>query len=317
MIRVVGANPAMDRISTWPPLRLGSVNRAASVSVAPGGKGLNVARAMVRLGEPAAVYGFLGGHVGDALREMIAADGLIDRHTVIAAGTRVCFIVVEPGSARSTVLNEPGPPVTELEIGRFLAQLRADCGRGDLLVLSGSLPDSVPPSVAGEILAIGRSAGARTIVDIHGEALRVAFAHQPWMLKCNRRELLELLGADDAEAELTPSALADEMSHLRERGIDIVVVTMGSDGALLADGEGVVHARVPAVAEVNPTGSGDLLLAGLATGLERGLSPREALALGAACGTAGATHLRPVLPPDFVAAEWAARVSIGSLDQVR
>ena len=143
MIHVIGANPAMDRVSTWQPVRMGEVNRAIEVSVLPGGKGFNVARATVRLGCQTATYGLLGGHVGEALREMILADGLIDRHTTIADGTRVCFIVVEPDHGRSTVLNEPGPAVTTSETERFLADIRAGCRPGDVVVLSGSLPDSV------------------------------------------------------------------------------------------------------------------------------------------------------------------------------
>lgn len=304
MIRVVGANPAMDRVSTWPGLRLGLVNRASEVVVVPGGKGFNVARAVVRLGEDATAYGFLGGHVGEDLREMIVADGVIDRHTTIAAGTRVCFIVVEPESGRSTVLNEPGPAVAAEEVARFLDSLRADCGAGDLVVLSGSLPDSVPTIVAGEVVKTGAAAGARTLVDIHSEALIHAVAQRPWMVKCNRHELRQLLGGD-AVADL-PEA----MQRLRGQGIEIVVVTLGADGALIADSEGVARVRVPAIEEVNPTGSGDLLLAGLAVGIERGLDPREALVLGAACGTAGATHLRPELPEAFDLDDWTARISL-------
>lgn len=132
MIRVVGANPAMDRVNTWPRLRLGEVNRATEVSVVPGGKGFNVARAIVRLGSEAAAYGFLGGHIGDALRQLITADGVLDRHTPIAAETRVCFIVVEPASGRSTVLNEPGPAVEADEVRGFLQLLRAEIQAGDL-----------------------------------------------------------------------------------------------------------------------------------------------------------------------------------------
>jgi 1-phosphofructokinase family hexose kinase len=314
MIRIVGANPAMDRISTWPPLRLADVNRAVTVSVVPGGKGFNVARAAVRLGEEAVAYGFLGGHVGDDLREMIRAGGVVDRHTTIAAGTRVCFIVVEPEIGRTTVLNEPGPTVSAEEIARLLDGLRSDCGPGDLVVLSGSLPDSVGPAVAGQIVAIGNDAGARTVVDIHGEALRMAAAQKPWMLKCNRREMLQLLGAPDPDAAVSVPDLAGEMQRLRERGIELVVVTLGAGGALLADAEGVVHARVPHIDEVNPTGSGDLLLAGLAVGIERGLAPRDAIVLGAACGTAGATHLPPELPPDFDPATWTADISIAVVE---
>jgi 1-phosphofructokinase len=310
VIRVIGANPAMDRISTWPPLRLGAVNRAVQVSVVPGGKGFNVARAAIRLGTTATAYGFLGGDVGESLRGLITADGVLDRHTTIAAGTRVCFVVVEPDVARTTVLNEPGPPVTEAEVGRFLDVIRADTTAGDLLVISGSLPDSVPASVVGEILEISREAGARAVVDIHSEALRVAFASRPWMLKCNRRELLELLGAPDPDAPMGIVELGAEMRRIRDHGIEVVVVTMGAEGALLADDEGVVHAVAPRITELNPTGSGDLFLAGLTVGVEAGQPPREAIALGVACGTAGATHLPPELPPDFEPGAWLARVSV-------
>ncbi|MFO7532218.1 MAG: hexose kinase [Candidatus Limnocylindrales bacterium] len=310
MIRVIGANPAMDRVSTWPPLRMGQVNRAATVSVVPGGKGFNVARAVLRLGQPAASYGFLGGQIGEALREMILADGVIDRHTTITASTRVCFIVVEPDSDRSTVLNEPGPAVTAEETGCLLDCIRADCAAGDLVILSGSLPDSVAPTVAGEIVDIGHAAGAHVLVDIHSEALRVAAARKPWMLKCNRRELLELLGSADADAATSIGELATRMQAVRELGIEVVVVTLGADGAMVADREGVVHARVPAIHEVNPTGSGDLLLAGLAVGIQRGDRPRDAIALGAACGTAGATQLKPELPPGFDASDWTPRIAI-------
>ena len=313
MIRVIGANPAMDRISTWPTLRLGAVNRAATASVVPGGRGFNVARAALRLGTSATAYGFLGGEVGETLRGLITADGVTDRHTTIAAGTRVCFVAVEPHEGRTTVLNEPGPAVSENEIGRFLDDIRADVGPDDLLVLSGSLPDSVPANVVAEIIEIGRKVGARTVVDIHSEALRVAFASRPWMLKCNRRELLELLGATDLDAPLRPAELATEMQRIREHGIEVVVVTMGSEGALLADADGVVHAVAPGITEVNPTGSGDLFLAGLIVGVEQGQRPRDAISVGVACGTAGATHLPPELPPDFRLEDWLPRIAVGTV----
>lgn len=310
MMRIVGANPAMDRIATWPRLELGAVNRAHSVRVVPGGKGFNVARAATRLGAAVSAYGFLGGQVGEALRELVVADGVGDRHTTIAAATRVCFIVVEPDVGRTTVLNEPGPAVTPEETARFLDDLRTDVRAGDLLILSGSLPDSLDPRVAGEIVELGRDAGARTIVDIHSRALRIASARQPWMLKCNRRELLELLEDPGPGRPMAPPDLARRMQDVRGLGIEVVVVTLGADGALVADDEGVVHAHVPRIDEVNPTGSGDLLLAGLAVGIERGQPAREAIVLGAACGTAGATCLEPELPPGFEAAAWTARIRL-------
>jgi 1-phosphofructokinase family hexose kinase len=251
---------------------------------------------------------------------MIRADGVIDRHTDIAAGTRVCFIVVEPDPGRATVLNEPGPAVTATEAASLLSTLAQDCRADDTVVLSGSLPDSVEPAVAARIIAIARAAGARTCSDIHGASLRAVVQERPWMLKCNRDELLGLLQgdapsrADVEEHRRRPLRdIAAGMVALRRRGIEVVVVTLGSEGALLADDQGVCHASVPVVDAVNPTGSGDLLLAGLVVGLEDGLSLRDALALGAACGTAGATHLLPELPPGFEAAEWLPRIGLQEL----
>ena len=185
-----------------------------------------------------------------------------------------------------------------------------------ILVVAGSLPDSVPPAVAGRIVGIGKAAGARTLVDIHGAALRVAIDAAPWMVKCNLAELLALADADGLNAgglAANPLAsipgVAARMVALRASGIELVVVTLGAEGVLLADGTEVVHAAAPRVDVVNPTGSGDLVLAGLVVGIERGLTPRDALVLGAACGTAGATHLLPELPPDFAADAWTSRIS--------
>jgi fructose-1-phosphate kinase PfkB-like protein len=106
------------------------------------------------------------------------------------------------------------------------------------------------------------------------------------------------------------------MAALRARGIEVVVVTAGAEGALLADDRGVCHASVPPVHVLNPTGSGDLLLAGLVVGIEAGRGLRDALALGAACGTAGATHLLPELPPGFDPAEWLPRIRLRELGPV-
>ena len=277
MIRVVGANPALDRVATWPPLRLGEVNRAVSVSVAPGGKGFNVARAVIRLGRLAAAYGFLGGHVGEALRDMVVAEGVIDRHTTIAAGTRVCFIVVERDPPRTTVLNEPGPPVSPAEIERFLAGLTVDVGPGDLLVVAGSLPDSVPPAVAGRIVGIGKAAGARTLLDIHGAALRIGIEAAPWMVKCNRASSWPWsmpTARTRADRPVTPSPRYPRSPPGWSPSVLRASSSSWSRWARRACFSRTAQAScmrlVPRVDAVNPTGSGDLVLAGLAVGLERG-----------------------------------------------
>lgn len=317
MIRVVGANPAMDRVALWPGLVVGGVNRATHVTVMAGGKSLNLARAARALGEDVAAYGFLGGRAGEALRATIVAHGIVDRHTRIEDETRICFVVVDPVAGHTTMLNEPGPTVTRAETTRFLDDLRADCRAEDVVILSGSLPDSVDPAVAGEIITVGNEAGARSIADIHGQALREAVSRRPRMVKCNRDELAGLVGVDISDAgglaryRARPlSELARDMQRVRASGIGLVVVTLGEDGALLADDSGCLRVRVPRVQVVNATGSGDVFLAGLVVGLERGQSARDAIVLGAACGTVAATRLPAELPPDFDEDVWRARITV-------
>ncbi len=325
MIRVVGANPALDRISTWPPIRLGEVNRAASVTVAPGGKGFNVARAVVRLGSEAASYGFLGGHVGDALRDLVVADGVIDRHTEITAETRVCFIVVEPESARGRPSStsqvrrsaRPRPSASWPRSRRTSAHRTCSSSRAACPTASIRRWSAASSAWAGRQVP-GRSSTSTAPRFAPGIEAR------PWMVKVNREELLDLadaermdaVGLDARDARSIPG-IAARMAALRARGIEVVVVTLGADGVLLADASGVIHAAVPSIEVVNPTGSGDLVLAGLAAAIERGQSPHEALVLGAACGTAGATHLLPELPPDFDADVWTTRVSVRALPAAR
>ena len=311
VIRVVGANPAMDRVSTWRPIRVGEVNRAVEVSVLPGGKGFNVARATVRLGCETAAYGFLGGHVGEALREMILADGIIDRHTAIAEGTRVCFIVVEPDPGRSTVLNEPGPavdrggdgplprrPADRLPARRRGRRSRAACPTASIPAWPvRSSPSATRPARAPSPTSTVRPCGTRPPA---GRGCSSATAPSCWGSSATRPSAPRIR-CPRLPARWGTCEIAASMS---------VVVTLGGDGALLADATGTIHARVPLVEVVNATGSGDLLLAGISAGIERGLPVREALVLGAACGTAGATHLAPELPAGFDADSWAAGISV-------
>ena len=323
MIRVVGANPAMDRVALWPDLVVGGVNRATEVMVMAGGKSLNLARAVRALGEEVAAYGFIGGRAGEALRDTIAEHGIVDRHTPIADETRICFVVVDPKAGHTTMLNEPGPQVRPEETGRFLRDLRADCEAGDIVILSGSLPDSIDPAVAGEVIAIGNGAGARTVADIHSQALREAVGQRPWMVKCNRDELAGLLGVTSEPGELERyqaqplPALARDMQRLRETGIEVVVVTLGEGGAMLSDDLGCLHVGVPPIKVINATGSGDVFLAGLVVGLERGQRARDAVTLGAACGTVAAARLPAQLPPDFDPAEWLPRLTVEPVEPAR
>jgi fructose-1-phosphate kinase PfkB-like protein len=137
------------------------------------------------------------------------------------------------------------------------------------------------------------------------------------MVKCNRDELAGLVGVDVSDRAALERyrcqplpGLARDMQQVRRDGIEVVVVTLGADGALLADDEGVLLVGVPEVQVVNATGCGDVFLAGLVVGIERDEALRDAIVLGAACGTVAATRLPAELPPRFDPDEWTPRISL-------
>lgn len=300
-IRVVGPNPAVDRIEILDHLHVDAVNRSVGVLTHAGGKSLNVARAIRRLGLDVSVYGFLGGWTGTFIRDACAEQGLTDRHVTIAGDTRISLVLVEPAAGVSTVINEPGPVVTAPEAAELLDCLAAECAAGDIAVLSGSLALGLPVDFHAEMVRLGRAAGARVIVDTSGPALAAAVDARPWMVKPNLAEFAHLTGRDLRCDR--PDAVLAEMRMLVDAGVETVVVTLGHRGLLYADAERTLHVRSPRVTAKNPTGSGDILLAGFVAARAAGADVVAALRIGVSAAAASCARIEPDIdgPADALA----------------
>ncbi len=300
-IRVVGPNPAVDRIEILDRLHVDAVNRSVEVLTRAGGKSLNLARAIRRLGLDVSVYGFLGGWTGTFIRGACAAHGLNDRHTTITGDTRISLVLVEPAIGVSTVINEPGPIVTAPEAAALLDDLSADCRAGDIAVLSGSLARGLPVGFHAEMVRRGQAAGARVIVDTSGPALAAAVEARPWMIKPNLTEFAQLTGRDLRSDR--PDAVLAEMRTLVDAGIETVVVTLGQHGLLYADAEKALRVHSPRVNAKNPTGSGDILLAGFVAARAAGADVVAALRIGVSAAAASCARIEPDIdgPADALA----------------
>lgn len=285
MLLIITPNPALDRTMVFHGLRLGGVFRTDEVIIAAGGKGLNVARAARSLGQPALVCAPLGGLTGDAVARLAAAEGLAGCWTRHQAGeTRTCVLVVDREASDATALNEVGPALSADDWRAFTEDVLAAAAGAELCLVSGSLPPGIAPAALGSLVAALAAQGARTIVDSSGSALVAALAAQPWGVKVNGAELGAALGR---VVEDVPGAVA-ALTELRAAGVALAAVSLGALGCVAADASSVSWARPPAVRVVSSVGSGDSLLAGLATGLIRGMALPEALRLAVACGTADA-----------------------------
>lgn len=285
MLLIVTPNPALDRTMVIPGVYLGGVHRAERVLVAPGGKGLNVARAARALGHPLCVCAPLGGLTGQMVANLAAEEGFESRWSWHSAGeTRTCVLVVDPQGGDATALNEQGPVLSPGDWRAFMDTVRGAATDARLATISGSLPPGVPPTAMTELVRMLTAAGCRVFVDTSGAALVAALAAPPYAVKVNSTELSAALGTPVTTMDQAAAALVG----LRVRGIPLVVVSLGAQGALATSDEGTCWVRPPTLEIVSTVGSGDSLLAGMTTGLLRGYPFAEALRLGVACGTADA-----------------------------
>jgi 1-phosphofructokinase len=280
VIACIAPNPALDRTLGVDRLVPGGVARTMWQREVAGGKGLNVARVIARLGGDPVVVGPLGGSTGRRIAELAEADGLHGRWTDARCDTRTCTVIVE-GDGRSTVVIEPGGTLDDGEWAALLGQVRELACSAAAVTLSGSLPGDESARLPALVDA-ARSGGAPVWVDTSGAALAVAITVPGVAIKVNRSEAAAVVG--DASA----SASAERLLHASRA--TAVVVTDGAAGAAYADHSVVWCCDAPSVAVVNATGSGDAALAGLVHALVAGAGPGEALRHAVATGAAAATE---------------------------
>jgi tagatose 6-phosphate kinase len=222
MILVVTLNPALDVTHEVAGADWSGVNRPDEVSARPGGKGVNVARALRGLGADVLVTGLAGGPAGDALRAGLAAAGVPADFAVIAGETRRTFAVVDTRRGQTGLFNEPGPPVSAAEYDRFREMYRAALAASAAVVLSGSLPPGLPAGAYAGLARQAAAAGVPVVLDADGAALRLGTAGRPAIVKPNLEELERAAGrplrlAPAAGDQPTGQEAAGEPAGTRER----------------------------------------------------------------------------------------------------
>jgi len=291
MIVCAAASPSIDKLFIVERLEHGTVHRPREFLKVPGGKAINVARAVTALGGSATVIGIAGGHAGQWLARGVAAEGMSGRFVPADAEARASLSVFDRAGGDLTEFYETGEAITASEWRTFSSEVMAALGPGDWLAIAGSLPPGAPEDGYAELVGEAHESGARAAIDARGRALVAALEAHPEVVKVNAAEAGETLGAEvgDLEAALaTAAALRDRAAN--EQGI--AIVTCGELGAALATRQ--QGAYVGRLASRGPysVGSGDAFLAGLLLGRERG-HWRDAFALAMAAGAANAERPGP------------------------
>jgi 1-phosphofructokinase/tagatose 6-phosphate kinase len=297
VIVTVTLNAAIDKTLNVPNLQLGHRHRCARGEILPGGKGINVARALKSLGEPVVASGLAGGNTGVRIVEDLTREGILNDFVRIADESRTSTVVIDPTVGRQTEFNEYGPEVREDELEILAEKLRYLSTGASLVVLAGSLPRRVDPGWYAHTIRDLRRRKILTVLDSEGEPLRLGVAAEPEFVAPNQLEAEELVGHEFGSEGDFVRAL-DEIAELGAR--NVLITRESGCHALIRDGGrarrfGVAIDPLEALTTV---GSGDALLAGFLSARVRGRTIDEALRQGVGCGTAntrtiGAGRLDP------------------------
>ena len=292
MIVTVTPNPAVDRTVSIRRFTIGTTNRAVAERVDIGGKGINVARHLARLGCDVVAAGFLDAGDLHGVIPALAVHGIQSDFVRVPGDTRMNLKILDPVTGQETEINERGALLAADAVPALLETLRLLAPRCAVMVFSGSLPPGAPADLYAQAIELAAAAGVKTVLDAAGDALRHGMAAKPDLVKPNRAEAEELLGVSlSSEAELVAGA-----TRIVEYGARMAIISLGADGAVCATVDGAWRARAPQIAARNTVGSGDAMVAALAWALTQSLSAPEALRVATALGSATAASDGP-LPP--------------------
>jgi len=287
MITTVTVNAAIDKTYIVENFSTGGVFRVKQVLAQAGGKGLNVARVVKALGEEVVATGFVGGYNGKFIEESLMKEGIKGDFIAIQNESRICLNILDPLGKSQTELLEPGPEVTAKEAKMLLEKVRVLAQRSQVVTISGSLAQGLPEDYYARLIEVVHGEGAKAILDTSGAALEQGLKVRPYMVKPNLQEAEALMGRP-LKDERTRKKFVEKIATL---GIDVVVLSLGEEGAIISTRKGLFRVVPPRVQVVSTVGCGDAFVAGFAVAIARGGEEIEAARLATAVATTSATTL--------------------------
>jgi 6-phosphofructokinase 2 len=276
-------NPAVDLSTSTPVVRPTHKLRCRTPVFHPGGGGINVARVIHRLGGDCTALFTVGGPTGAQLAQLVAAEGVRAITVPIAGHTRESIAVVDEARSAEYRFVMPGPALTPAEWQACLSQVQALAPPPAFVVASGSLPPGVPEGFYAQLARAMQRRGTRVVVDTSGPGLAAALDAGVHLVKPSLRELEELVGRTLADTAARTAAARELVAQGKAQ---MVALSLGAEGALLASAEGAWAAQPLAVQVAGTTGAGDSMLAAMVWALAQNLPPPQVLAWGVAAGSA-------------------------------
>ncbi len=282
MIYTVTFNPSLDYIVRVEDFKTGQVNRTYYEQILGGGKGVNVSIVLGNLGHESTTLGFTGGFTGDALKQLLWKQGVKTDFIEVKDGfTR---INVKMKSAQETEINGQGPKITPENVETLFMKLD-ELKDGDILVISGSIPNTLPNDMYERIMKRLQNKKIEIIVDATNDLLVNVLKYHPYLIKPNNHELGEIFGVElNTRSSVIPFA-----KKLQEMGARNVLISMAGEGAVFISEMGaVMESEAPKGKVINSVGAGDSMVAGFITGMLETNDYEKAFRMGICTGSASA-----------------------------
>ena len=294
MIYTVTFNPAIDYVVHMDGMQVGETNRTKSEEYYFGGKGINVSVMLAEMGVDSTAMGFISGFTGRALEEGLQKQGIRTAFVELDESEGITRINMKIKSGdendlTETEINGQGPKITDAAVEMLFGRI-GELGEDDILIISGSIPSSMPEDTYEQILArlvSEEGSGTRipVVVDATGDLLLNVLAYRPFLIKPNNDELAEMLGSPMDETD----QIIEGARQLRDRGARNVIISRGSKGAVMVTETDEVIVQDPILGKtVNSVGAGDSMVAGFIAGYIKENDYTYALKLGTAAGSATA-----------------------------
>jgi 6-phosphofructokinase 2 len=274
-------NPAVDKSTQFAGIVAEQKIRCEKPHFDAGGGGINVSKAIKRLGGDSSAFFTSGGHTGSLLEDLIKAEGIDYQAIKTNSWTRENFIAVDTTTNAQYRFGMPGDEILSHEVEQILEIINQQ--KADFIVASGSIPNGAGEDFYAKIAQIAQKNNSKFVLDTSGDALKMAVDSGVYLLKPNIGELAKLLNVESLEMNDVDDA-ALELIH--KKGCEIVAVSMGPQGALLVTKDICKMIPAPMVQKKSTVGAGDSMVGGMVWALANGKNPIEAVQLGVACGSA-------------------------------
>ncbi|MFL9843865.1 1-phosphofructokinase family hexose kinase [Flavobacterium rhizosphaerae] len=282
-ILTITLNPTVDKSTSVENIKPEKKLRCSPPKYEPGGGGINVSRGLVRLGIENTALFTAGGRTGERLIELLKEEKVATSPIKVSAETRENFIVVDTLHNEQYRFGMPGDSITPEENDTILKKILALSPTPEVAVISGSLPPGVSTAFIGEITRALKDKGTKIIADTSGDALQEILKEGIFLLKPNLGELSNLTGIEELDNELADDAA---MKLINEGKAEVIVVSLGPQGAHLVTKTDNVHIPAPSVKKLSTVGAGDSMVAGMVYGIVKGYSSLDIARMGVACGSA-------------------------------